>query len=79
MVRKCLNGTATNNVDFGITTKEGPGICGDEQTHGRSYSQSAFEGAMHNGIIRIEGRNDGGCEQRSTKDFAKFSCLNSKQ
>ena len=32
MVRKCLNGTATNNADFGITAKEG--ICRDEHMAG---------------------------------------------
>ena len=31
------------------------------------------------GWSRIEGRNDGGCEQRAAKDFAKFSCSNSKR
>jgi hypothetical protein len=54
VVRKCLNGTAANNADFGITTKEG--ICGDERTHGRSYTQSALEGAMHNEIIKDRGK-----------------------
>jgi hypothetical protein len=56
VVGKCLNGTAANNADFGITTKEGRGICGDERTHGGSYSQSAPEGAMHNGIIKDRGK-----------------------
>src|ERR1700683_2641719 len=77
MVRKCLNSTAANNVDLGITVKEG--ICGDEQ-HGRHVVDHNLIADVHyegerrtqwdNGAI-MEGRNDGGCGQR-TKYFAKF-------
>ena len=74
MVRKCLNGTAANNVDLGITDgfmemNTWQGVCRSQY-----HSRCALEGGRHtqwNNRAIMEGRNDGGCGQRP-KDFVKF-------
>ena len=68
-VRRGLNGTATNNVDFVITVKEG--ICGDEHMASLTANVHLSEKDMA-GQLRMGGGDDGGCKQRTTNDLVKF-------
>jgi hypothetical protein len=59
MVRKCLNGTATNNADLGITAREG--VCGDEHMAGNRVDHNLManvhlrEKGIHNRMHMMEG------------------------
>ena len=71
MVRKCLNGTAANNVDFESQQRSGSGDM-NEHMAGLTAQVPLREQSIM-GQSRMEERNDGGCKERAAKDFAKFS------
>jgi hypothetical protein len=71
VVRKCLNGTAANTADFESQQRSGS-VEMNEHMAGLTAKVPLREQCIM-GQSRMEERNDGGCEERAAKDFAKFS------